>query len=164
MPDSAILWTVARQATLSMEFSRHEYWSGLPGPPPGESSQSRDRTQVCYVSCTGRWFLYHWSPLGSPYSLIYSCNFKWTTQFPPFSLGTHFMTMKTHYSGLLVQKSQLADSPNCCSIGSTTALASGEQAWRCAQGTRAPYPGKGRTPPVADCGLTMPHQPGQTAL
>ena len=30
------LWTVARQATLSMEFSRQEYWSGLPFPPPGD--------------------------------------------------------------------------------------------------------------------------------
>ena len=25
-------WTVARQAPLSMEFSRQEYWSGLPFP------------------------------------------------------------------------------------------------------------------------------------
>ena len=30
------LWTVARQAPLSMEFSRQEYWSGLPCPPPGD--------------------------------------------------------------------------------------------------------------------------------
>ena len=29
-----ILWTVARQAPLSMGFSRQEYWSGLPCPPP----------------------------------------------------------------------------------------------------------------------------------
>jgi len=29
------LWTVACQAPLSMEFSRHIYWSGLPYPPPG---------------------------------------------------------------------------------------------------------------------------------
>ena len=28
-------WTVARQASLSMGFSRQEYWSGLPFPPPG---------------------------------------------------------------------------------------------------------------------------------
>ena len=28
-------WTVAHQA-LSMGFSRHEYWSGLPCPPPGD--------------------------------------------------------------------------------------------------------------------------------
>ena len=29
-------WTVARQAPLSMGFSREEYWSGLPCPPPGD--------------------------------------------------------------------------------------------------------------------------------
>ena len=28
-------WTVARQAPLSMGFSRQEYWSGLPRPPLG---------------------------------------------------------------------------------------------------------------------------------
>ena len=28
-------WTIACQAPLSMEFSRQEYWSGLPIPPPG---------------------------------------------------------------------------------------------------------------------------------
>ena len=27
-------WTMAHQAPLSMEFSRQEYWSGLPFPPP----------------------------------------------------------------------------------------------------------------------------------
>ena len=32
---SATLWTVAHQAHLSMGFSRQEYWSGLPCPPPG---------------------------------------------------------------------------------------------------------------------------------
>ena len=29
-------WTVACQTPLSMEFSRQEYWSGLPFPPPGD--------------------------------------------------------------------------------------------------------------------------------
>ena len=29
-------WTVARQASLSMGFSRQEYWSGLPFPSPGD--------------------------------------------------------------------------------------------------------------------------------
>ena len=33
-----ILWTVACQAFLSSEFSRQEYWSGLPCPPPGALS------------------------------------------------------------------------------------------------------------------------------
>ena len=30
------LWTVACQSTLSMGFSRLEYWSGLPFPSPGD--------------------------------------------------------------------------------------------------------------------------------
>ena len=29
------LWAIALQAHLSMGFSRQEYWSGLPCPPPG---------------------------------------------------------------------------------------------------------------------------------
>ena len=32
----ATLWTRARQAPLSMGFSRQEYWSGVPCPPPGD--------------------------------------------------------------------------------------------------------------------------------
>ena len=30
------LWTIARQAPLSMGLSRQEYWSGLPFSPPGD--------------------------------------------------------------------------------------------------------------------------------
>ena len=32
----ATLWTVARQAPLSVGFSRQEYWSGFPCPSPGD--------------------------------------------------------------------------------------------------------------------------------
>ena len=31
----ATLWTVAHQAPLSIDFSRQEYWHGLPCPSPG---------------------------------------------------------------------------------------------------------------------------------
>ena len=41
--------TAAQQAPLSLGFSRQEYWSGLPCHPPGESSQSRDQTQVSCI-------------------------------------------------------------------------------------------------------------------
>ena len=34
--NSATLWTEARQAPLSMGFSRQENWSGLPCLPPGD--------------------------------------------------------------------------------------------------------------------------------
>ena len=35
-PTLAAPWTVAHWALLSMRFSRQEYWSGLPCPPPGD--------------------------------------------------------------------------------------------------------------------------------
>ena len=43
-------WTVAYQAPPSMEFSRQEYWSGLPFPSPGESFWPRDRTRVSPIA------------------------------------------------------------------------------------------------------------------
>ena len=52
--------TVARQAPLSMRFSRQEYWSGhalLQGIFP-----TRDRTRVSCVSCTTGGFTNRWSP------------------------------------------------------------------------------------------------------
>ena len=36
MSDSVTLWTVARQAPLSMGFPRQAYWNGLPCPPRGD--------------------------------------------------------------------------------------------------------------------------------
>ena len=36
----ATLWTIVCQAPLFMGFSRHEYWSGLPCPPPGDLPHS----------------------------------------------------------------------------------------------------------------------------
>ena len=33
--NSATLWTAAHQAPLSMGFSKQDYWSKLPLPPPG---------------------------------------------------------------------------------------------------------------------------------
>ena len=38
----ATLWTVARQASLSLGFSRKEYWSRLPCTPLGGNSQHVD--------------------------------------------------------------------------------------------------------------------------
>ena len=45
-------WTVAYQALPSEEFSKQEYWSGLPfpSPEPFPSSQPRDRTQVSCIA------------------------------------------------------------------------------------------------------------------
>ena len=44
---------IARQAPLSMGFSRQEYWSGVPCPPPGDLPDP-EMKPMSYVSCTGR--------------------------------------------------------------------------------------------------------------
>ena len=41
VPDFATPWTVAFQASLSLGFSRQEYWSGVPFPPPGDLPDPR---------------------------------------------------------------------------------------------------------------------------
>ena len=47
----ATSWTIACQAPLSMEFSRQEYWNGLPFPSPGDLSdlgiESMSPASVC---------------------------------------------------------------------------------------------------------------------
>ena len=58
------LWTVAHQAPLFMGFSRQEYWSGWPCPPPGLPDPGSK--PVSHVSWIGKRVLYHWLHLGSP--------------------------------------------------------------------------------------------------
>ena len=75
----ATLWTVAHQASLSMGFSRPEYWSGLPFPPPGDlpiqgsnlhllhwqadslplSHQETPRVTCCYLIIVSLFQLFH---------------------------------------------------------------------------------------------------------
>ena len=52
-------WTRVHQAPLSREFSRQEYWSGLPFPTPDDLPYSRDWTHISCICCSGRWILYH---------------------------------------------------------------------------------------------------------
>ena len=50
----ATLWTAARQAPLSMKFSRQEYWSELPFPSPGDLLNRRIEPKVSRFA--GRFF------------------------------------------------------------------------------------------------------------
>ena len=55
-------WTVDLQAPLSIEFSRQEYWSGLPFPSQGIFPTQGSNPG--FLHC--RWILYHLSHQGSP--------------------------------------------------------------------------------------------------
>ena len=56
---------VALQDSLSLGFSRQEYRSGSPCPPPGDFPDPGTEPGS-HVSCIGREILYHWCYLGSP--------------------------------------------------------------------------------------------------
>ena len=62
-------WTVARQAPLSMGYSRQEYWSGLPCPPPEDLPNPWIEPGVSCSSCTaGRFFTTE--PPGKPPTVL----------------------------------------------------------------------------------------------
>ena len=61
--------TVAHQAPLSMEFSRQEYWSGLPFPPPGALSNPGIEP-VSLVSPALVSGFFTTAPLGSPRKVL----------------------------------------------------------------------------------------------
>ena len=67
----ATLRTVACQASLSMGFSRQEYWSELPCPPPGDLPNPRNETASLEApaSHTDSSLLSHW---GKP-QVSYKC-------------------------------------------------------------------------------------------
>ena len=51
------LWTIACLAPLSMGFSRREYWSGLPCPPPGDlSNPGIEPSSLMSHALAGRFF------------------------------------------------------------------------------------------------------------
>ena len=53
----ANLWTVTRQALLTMKFSRHKYWSGLPFPSPVDlPNPGIEPTSLMFPALAGRSF------------------------------------------------------------------------------------------------------------
>ena len=67
-------WTVAHQAPLSMEFSRQEYWSGLPFPSLYEfnsyiNSFNMLQVKVDYILHNNSFFLRMWVQFSSVQSL-----------------------------------------------------------------------------------------------
>ena len=76
-PTLATLGTVALQTPLSVGFSRQDYWSGLPCPPPGDLPNPglEPRSPMAPVLRAGFLLL---SPQGSPEICIAYCILFWT--------------------------------------------------------------------------------------
>ena len=67
-------WTVAHQAPLSMEFSREEYWSGLPFPSPRDllESEIEPAASLGLPALAGRFFTTGPSGLSVSYAVVSS--------------------------------------------------------------------------------------------
>ena len=77
----APLRAVACQTPPFVEFSRQEYWSELPCFLQG-IFWPRDWTCISYVSCIGRWVLYHYKPrwfIVSTFNFLPSSNVYYLT-------------------------------------------------------------------------------------
>ena len=75
-------WTVARQAPLSVGFSRQEYWSGLLFPPPGDLPPPRDQTQSLASPALAGGVLTP-APPGEPVRICTKCLMSLPSQYIP---------------------------------------------------------------------------------
>ena len=74
---------IALQTPLYMEFSRQEYWSGLPFLTPRAYSLPRDQNPISCISCIGRQILYHcitWEVQRIQYRLKKKDNSQWNLE------------------------------------------------------------------------------------
>ena len=58
-------WAIACQALLAIGFTRQEYWSGLPFPPPGDLPNPGIKPTCLVLSFIGRLIFYDYCHLGS---------------------------------------------------------------------------------------------------
>ena len=100
------LWTVACQAPLSMGFSRQEYWSGLPFPPPGDfPNPGIESVSLMSPALAGRFFTtgatwgaedYTWVILITPGK----CALSWSQPLQELSVKVISLTPKALNNGL----------------------------------------------------------------
>ena len=134
-------WTVAHQAPLSMEFSRQEYWSGLPFPPP-EDLPDPETEPVPLMSPSLQASSLPLVPPGNPtgpyFGIISFCPFTyvlcrstWFTGYSKFLNITHYYYIQGSFPSGLDGKESAC---NAGDLGSIPGLGK--------------FPGKGNGTPV----------------
>ena len=105
----ATLWTVTRQAPLSMGFSRQGYWNGLPCPPPGDFPELGVELVSLMSTALAGWFFYHLHHLGNPGLALLAIN----------SYFDHHLTSESA-SELIQQKDVTNKPPWILAVSSTS--------------------------------------------
>ena len=73
--DSATPWTVAHQAPPSMQFSRQEYWNGLPLPSPAAWTMTLENLQIWWKNALKK--IPYTSKKRRQKNLVLSWTFRW---------------------------------------------------------------------------------------
>ena len=94
-------WSAAHQALLSMEFSRQEYWSGLPFPSPyGCESWTINKAERQRIDAFGLWY---WKRLFTvPWTVRWSNQSILKEISPEYSLEGLMLKLKRQYFGHLM--------------------------------------------------------------
>ena len=80
----------AHLTSYSKMFSRQVYWSGLPCPPPGDLPNPGIK-HISYVTCIGRWVLYHYRHLG-----MWDCGTHITFRAAQSHISSLVLVLRTH--------------------------------------------------------------------
>ena len=56
----ATLWTAASQGPLSIEFSKQEYWGGLPFPPPRDLPDGGSKLRLLHMHWQADYYYYYY--------------------------------------------------------------------------------------------------------
>ena len=107
-------WTVACQASLSMEFSRKEYWSGLPFPTPEDPPDPGiEPKRLCVLHCQVGSLLLR--DRGSPFA----CTAQWLSHLPSSPSHTLFRgwhTLNSQWMTYIVYKVSFPWNVSSCCI------------------------------------------------
>ena len=99
----ATLWTVAYKAPLSMEFSRQEYWSGLPFPSPTISQSLLKFIFIEFMMLSNHLILCHplLTPSMFPSLRVFSSELALHIRWPKYWSFTFRISPSNEYSGLI---------------------------------------------------------------
>ena len=118
-----IPWTVACQASLSMEFPRQEYWSGLPCPSPRDlPSPGVEPMSLMSPALAGRFFTLESQGLGEngrkaipsvrknpgqdPSTTGCKCPARGISSLPPFFIAFSFLLPHYHQTSRIERHAQ----------------------------------------------------------
>ena len=100
----ATQWTVLCQTPLSMEFSRQEYWSGLPFPSPWIKKAECRRTDAFELWCWRRFLRVPWTTVRSNQSILKEIR-------PEYALERLMLKLKLQYFGHLIRRTDSFEKP-----------------------------------------------------